>query len=111
MIDISHLKELFEDDIMIRRYLTIFHSDAPVTLGELKAALHDGAWNTASISAHSLKSQLRYLNENDTAELAMKLEQICEHESDCDSTSLIEMADELESKVNEVIQKIEVYIA
>lgn len=77
MIDTSLLNQLFDDQKMIRKYLEVFRNDAPNSLGELRSSIENSEWESASISAHSLKSQLQYLNEKEAAEIAYKMEKLC----------------------------------
>ena len=77
MIDIQYLISLFEDEVLVRKYLERFHEDMPMILLRMRAACQDQHWNELSILAHSYKCQLQYLNENDTANLAYELEKMC----------------------------------
>ena len=76
MIDIQYLASLFEDEVLVRKYLERFHEDMPKILLQMRTSYQDQNWSELSILAHSYKCQLQYLNENDTAALAYELEKI-----------------------------------
>lgn len=109
MIDLTALQELFDDEKMIRRYLVLFRSDATVTISELKQAIQNKDLNLAAIAAHSLKSQLRYLNENETSGLAQEIEKLCEGNV-FDKSEILRLVDALEERLSLVIQGIDALI-
>jgi len=76
MIDIQYLASLFEDEVLVRKYLERFHEDMPKILLQMRTSYQDQNWSELSILAHSYKCQLQYLNENDTAALAYELEKL-----------------------------------
>ena len=78
MIDVSLLKVLFDDDVMIRKYVMVFRADVPTSIYELKDSIENLDWDNASITAHSLKSQLQYLKEDEVSNLAYEIEKLCE---------------------------------
>lgn len=78
MIDLEHLKNLLGSEEMAARFLDIFEQQAPEQLRSIRSGTESGDWKAASIAAHSLKSQLRYLGLNDEAALAAELEQSTE---------------------------------
>jgi len=76
MIDLSLLQDLFGDEELVKKYLVNFKKEAPKQIENIKEHLHHNRPLEASIEAHSLKSQLAYLKENDAMQLAYSIEQL-----------------------------------
>lgn len=74
MIDIELLKDLLGSEEMALRFLAIFKEQAPKELASIRQSAAAGNWKEASIAAHGLKSQLRYLSLTSEANLASNLE-------------------------------------
>lgn len=111
MIDTSVLSQLFEDPAMIHKYLTSFKSDIVSSLEELKNNIRENDWKSASITAHSLKSNLKYLNETDAARLAQEIEEKCERHDIEESYNLHLHVTLLEATLDIIKEKIEKYLA
>lgn len=111
MIDVSLLKTLFDDDVMIRKYLVVFRQDVPETLPKLKEYLKNMDWDNASITAHSLKSQLQYLKEDDVSKLAYEIEKRCEEPHGNDKQELVNLMDDMNDKLIQIFDKIDRYLA
>ena len=74
MIDLQHLTSLFDDEVLVRKYLERFHEDMPKMSEQMREAFEKLRWNELSLLAHSYKCQLQYLNESDTASIAYDVE-------------------------------------
>ncbi|HMR87037.1 MAG TPA: Hpt domain-containing protein [Saprospiraceae bacterium] len=110
MIDVSLLKTLFDDDAMIRKYLLVFRSDVPMSLDELKESIKNMDWDNASITAHSLKSQLQYLKEDEISKLAYEIERRCEEPHGNDAIELQELIDKINLEIIHIFSKIDRYL-
>lgn len=111
MIDTSVLNQLFEDPVMINKYLTSFKSDIVTSLEDLKNNIRENDWENASITAHSLKSNLKYLNESDAARLAQEIENQCERHDVGESRNLHLHVTLLEATLDIIKEKIDKYLA
>ena len=76
MIDLNALKALFDDDVLVRKYINRFVEDMPGLLHTMRKASEDQKWDDLSIHAHSYKSQMQYINEADAADIATALEKL-----------------------------------
>ena len=74
MIDLSQLKQLMGDDTRVAKFLAIFASEIPRQLQVMKQAVNSGDMEEVSNTAHAIKSQVKYLNAHDVADLALRIE-------------------------------------
>lgn len=110
MIDVSLLKVLFDDDAMIRKYLVVFRDDVPVSLLSLGDYIANLDWDNASITAHSMKSQLQYLKEDQVSNLAYEIEKKCEEPSQVDAKEIRVLLDALSGELVHIFEKIDRYL-
>ncbi|GJM32509.1 MAG: hypothetical protein DHS20C18_15100 [Saprospiraceae bacterium] len=83
MLDRSKLNSLMGgDEKMVQKFLEIFKTQTPNQLAELKYSITNESWEQASIIAHAIKSQCKYLGLEQSAEWASKIEQLAEEKSD-----------------------------
>jgi HPt (histidine-containing phosphotransfer) domain-containing protein len=83
MIDRTKLEALLgNDEKMVEKFLNIFKSQTPDQLNLLIKSVAENNWDQASITAHAIKSQCRYLGLEDIAELAFKIEQLTEENNE-----------------------------
>ena len=75
MMDMKTLRELFDDDDLVRKYLVRFTEDMPGLIRLMRKACDSHQWDELSIHAHSYKSQLQYINEAEAAAMAYDIEQ------------------------------------
>ena len=101
MINFERLTHLLGDEAAAQRFLDIFQNEAPRQLDALYRDLDSENWSAVSNTAHSLKSQLRYLGLDDIAELAYRIEQSAEREEELDW--LPQAIAELETQLNRVL--------
>ncbi len=111
MIDVSLLKVLFDDDAMIRKYLGMFRDDVPVSLLSLRDYITNLDWDSASITAHSLKSQLQYLKEDKLSNMAYEIEKKCEDPNDVHGEEINVLIDEMSPALVQIFYKIDRYLA
>ena len=111
MIDVSLLKVLFDDDAMIRKYLVVFRDDVPVSLFSLRDYITNLDWDNASITAHSLKSQLQYLKEDQVSNLAYEIEKKCEEPNHVQVEEINVLLDEMSAELVHIFKKIDDYLA
>lgn len=105
MIDLQHLTSLFDDEDLVRKYLERFHEDMPKILHQMRIACQDQHWSELSLLSHSYKSQLQYLNENDTAALAYEVEKKSTSSSP-ESNAIEELITQLENKLVFTLEEI-----
>ena len=105
MIDIQYLASLFEDEVLVRKYLERFQDDMPKILHQMRTCHQDLQWNELSILAHSYKCQLQYLNESDTAAIAYDLEKKSAS-SPYDSKEIEVLITQLENKLVNTLKEI-----
>jgi HPt (histidine-containing phosphotransfer) domain-containing protein len=111
MIDTSVLNQLFEDPVMIKKYLASFRSDIVISLEEMKLNIRKNDWQNAAITAHSLKSNLTYLNETDAVRLVQEIENKCETHEMAESRELHLRVILLEATLDIIREKIDKYLA
>lgn len=110
MIDVSLLKVLFDNDEMIRKYLVVFRDDVPVSLYNLKDYIANLDWDSASITAHSLKSQLQYLKEDQVSNLAYEIEKKCEEPNQVDAEEINVLLERMSKEMDHIFTKINRYL-
>jgi len=111
MIDVSLLKVLFDNDEMIRKYLVVFRDDVPVSLFSLKDYITNLDWDNASITAHSLKSQLQYLKEESVSNLAYEIEKLCEEPNQVDAEEINVLLERMSREMDYIFTKIDHYLS
>jgi len=111
MIDVSVLKVLFDDDVMIRKYLGVFRGDVPTSLYELRESIKNLDWDNASITAHSLKSQLQYLKEDEVSKLAYEIEKRCEDPNQLNGEELHKILEDMADQLQSIVIKIDSYLS
>ncbi len=107
MIDTSLLRSLFEDDALVSKYLAVFRQDVPISMLDIKTSLLNKDWEHASIIAHSLKSQLQYLNETKASEMALSIEKMCENGFEPDMETLKNKISTLETYLENIFVKLD----
>ncbi|HZV69681.1 MAG TPA: Hpt domain-containing protein [Saprospiraceae bacterium] len=109
MIDTRTLLSLFDDEILVRKYLQRFVQDMPVLLQKMRTAYGAQHWNELSIHAHSYKCQMQYIQETDAINLAYELEK--NSISSAPDSGLIEnLIMELDSRLDKSIEEIHLII-
>lgn len=73
-INHDRLIKLFGDEARARRFVALFESQLPEELDRLDRFLAEKNWADASIVAHGLKSQCRYLGLDEAGDLLEKME-------------------------------------
>ncbi len=82
MIDLTRLENFLDgNEKMVNRFIDIFKTQTPIQLETLSNAVSKNDWSQASISAHAIKSQCNYLGLDDIAELAHRIEQLAEKQT------------------------------
>ncbi len=75
MINRTLLLHLFDqNESFVDRVLLIFKEQVPLQIAELRVALAQQDFETASISAHNIKSQSSYLGLTDIVRLCQSIE-------------------------------------
>ena len=90
------------DEKRVQQFLTIFKTQTPEQLGQLKNAIANRNWEQTSITAHTIKSQCKYLGLEEIVELSFKIEQFAENKSSLES--IPKLADQLEEKLIQFIE-------
>ncbi len=73
-INTEHLRSLLGSEEAAQKFVNLFRQQLPGQLQALRQAFAEGDWETASNTAHGLKSQCRYLGLDDAADLLQGLE-------------------------------------
>ncbi len=79
MVDTSLLKDLFETDEMVARFLAMMIVEIPKSVSDLENFVLNNEFENAAISAHTLKSHLKYLGNDGVSQLAQEIENMCEN--------------------------------
>jgi HPt (histidine-containing phosphotransfer) domain-containing protein len=80
MIDLQSLTSLFDDEILVKKYLDRFAQEMPIAMQQLNAAWHEKNYHTLALHAHTLKSQFQYVNDKHAIATATDLEYACQQE-------------------------------
>ena len=86
-INTYKLHQLLGSEEAVQRFVVLFREQLPVYLESLRKALAQKDWETASLSAHALKSQCRYMG---LEEVAIYLERIEENPEQATDTALLD---------------------
>lgn len=73
-INTDRLQQLLGSEEAARRFVKMFEENLPMQVAALREALSSGNWETASNTAHGLKSQCRYLGLDHWADALQKIE-------------------------------------
>ncbi|MFN0175854.1 MAG: Hpt domain-containing protein [Saprospiraceae bacterium] len=73
-INTEYLRSLLGSEEAAQKFIIMFREQLPGQLETLRQALAVGDWETASNTAHGLKSQCRYLGLDEAAELLQEME-------------------------------------
>lgn len=73
-IQTERLRDLLGSEAAAQKFVDLFRAQLPAQLQALRNALAEGDWETASNTAHGLKSQCRYLGLDETADWFQALE-------------------------------------
>jgi len=73
-IKTEYLRSLLGSEEAAQKFVNLFRQQLPGQLEALRQALAAGDWETASNTAHGLKSQCRYLSLNEAADALQRLE-------------------------------------
>jgi HPt (histidine-containing phosphotransfer) domain-containing protein len=79
MIDTSVLSQLFESEETIGKFVSYFVEEMPRNMEELSVATKSIDFDNAAIISHNIKSQLKYLNEQNGVQLAAEIELLCDN--------------------------------
>lgn len=105
MINLELLSKLMDHDPRrVDMFIGIFKSDVPDQLERLHTALVNSNSNDASILAHTIKSQCKYMGLEEIADLAYTLEK--EATADKAMSELIPIYTELNEQLRLVIQEL-----
>lgn len=79
MIDRATLENLLGGNKnMVHQFLDIFKKQTPEQLNNLEKFVENKNWDQASITAHAIKSQCKYLGLEEISDNAFKIEQLTE---------------------------------
>ncbi|MBL0339687.1 MAG: Hpt domain-containing protein [Bacteroidetes bacterium] len=96
--DLTFLKSFTKDDsAKISKYVNMFLDSAPKALEQMNQQLSVADWPSLKISAHSMKSQLRYMGMAAAEQLAITIER-----SSSEQTALDQLPQVL-TKLNEIM--------
>lgn len=105
MVDLDHLYNLMGgDENMVNKFLDIFKSETPRQLDQLYDFLDDENWEMLSTTAHSIKSQSKYLGLDRIADIAYTIEQDAERQQNLDG--LEDLIGDLERALNGVLDNL-----
>ncbi len=102
-MNLDRLHQIFSNDKkMVTQFLGIFKSEIPSQLSKLEKAIKDKDKESISIIAHSIKSQVKYLDLQKIAKKALSIEEGIEQLDDLNDTfqemkeELLEVLEELD---------------
>jgi len=101
----SLVRLLGNNPVMIEKYLQLFKTNAPVELRNLSTLVQKKEWQEAGVIAHTMKSQLQYLDLLATVRLAQQLETLC-YQASPDERRIKQLATQLIRAVQAEIQQL-----
>ena len=102
-MDIGKLKKLLgNDEKMVAQFLDIFKKETPKQLSELRRAIENKNWDSASNIAHGIKSQVKYLDLKAIAEMAYEIENCAEKKENTERLPVY--YEEMEGALSKVIE-------
>ena len=97
--DLTFLKSFTSgDQSKLTKYITMFVNGAQGSLEQMKQHMAAGEWPSLKTSAHSIKSQVKYMGIRDAEELAIAIEKNAGEQSNLEH--LPEMISKLEDITN-----------
>ncbi|MBK9272081.1 MAG: Hpt domain-containing protein [Saprospiraceae bacterium] len=106
MIDLSLLQNLFGDEELVHKFLYNFNNEAPRQLEKLISHIQNEEFKKASIEAHSLKTQLAYLQDVDAVNMAYTLEKQTDSNHFDAHGQILELSFQLKEKINSITELI-----
>lgn len=103
-INLEPLIELMGSRELTEKYLDLFVTEIPRSLAEIKKTIHSGDYIQISILAHGLKSQFRYIGNEESAQLCKSIELAAEERQHPDEVILL--VNELEILAEELLASI-----
>jgi HPt (histidine-containing phosphotransfer) domain-containing protein len=105
MIDIQKLTSLFDDDMLVRKYLERFAAHMPTLIHQMRDTFLQKQWGALSLHAHTFKSQLQYVSEPTAASTAYDLERESAGTSP-DEARLEQLINSLETQLGQIMIEI-----
>lgn len=70
----NRLRSLFGSEEAAQKFVALFEQQLPAQMETLRQSLSNADWEAASNVAHALKSQFRYMDMDDAANLLQQIE-------------------------------------
>jgi len=77
MIDKQLLISWLDDEVLVNKYLERFSHEMPLLIQQMYHASQSQQWGEMSLLAHSYKSQMQYIHDEEAASVAYLLETKC----------------------------------
>lgn len=77
MIDQSALLTLFDSEELVKKYLQKFAEDMPHLLMKMQTSFVNLDWKELAMHTHTYKSQVQYIQDTESADIAMEIESQC----------------------------------
>ena len=110
MIDTSVLSQLFDSEETIGKFVFYFVEEMPKNMEELSIAIHSMDFENAGIISHNIKSQLKYLNEQNGVQLAAEIEWMCDQKTPENMDLIHLLTKKLEAELNLMLYKSNQYL-
>lgn len=110
MIDTSVLSQLFESEKTIAKFVSYFVEEMPKNIEELFIATNSHDFENAAIISHNIKSQLKYLNEQNGVQLATEIEMLCDNTAPENIDLVHLLIKKLQAELNLILYKSNEYL-
>ena len=77
MIDQNALLALFDSEALVKKYLQKFVEDMPHLLMKMQTSFVNLDWSELSMHTHTYKSQVQYIQDNESTDIAIEIENEC----------------------------------
>ena len=78
MIDQNALLSLLDNETLVKKYLAKFSEDMPHLLMKMQTSFVNLDWNELAMHTHTYKSQVQYIQDTESADIAIEIENECE---------------------------------
>ncbi len=97
------------DPVKMTKYINMFLSAAPQNLVQIRQQCDSSDWKALKTSAHSLKTQLKYMGVSGAVDIAFNIEQNCAEMKDLEK--IPGLVSDLEEKTNAAVSELREAVA
>ena len=107
MIDQTALLALLDNEALVRKYLAKFSEEMPHLLMKMQTSFVNLDWDELAMHTHTYKSQVQYIRETESEDIAVESENQCaaeEPNAEKINALLFQLQKRLDTTVEEIAQ-------